>query len=139
MDAITGGCHCKAVRYVCNAEPQVAGHCQCTDCRRFSGSGHSSHMLVPEAAVELNGSAKGYAAPADSGNIVTRYFCPACGAPVYSTNSGMPGAMFLRASSLDDPARFRPQMVVWTRSAPAWDHVDPNLPGFPAQPPLPGR
>lgn len=135
MSGFTGGCHCGAVRYACNAEPQVAGHCQCHDCRRTSGTGHASHMMVPADAVTFEGRAKGYDAPAASGNLVTRRFCANCGAPVYSTNTGFPGAVFLRASSLDDPAHFKPQMVVWAASAPAWDHVDPALPSFAHNPP----
>ena len=135
MSQFTGGCLCGAVRYECTAEPQVAGHCQCHDCRRTSGTGHASHMQVPADAVTFAGRAKGHTTPAASGNRVTRHFCGACGAPVYSTNSGFPGTVFLRASSLDDPAHFRPQMVVWTASAPAWDHVDAALPSFPGNPP----
>ena len=132
---ITGGCRCGAVRYEANAEPAFTGHCQCTDCRAFSGTGHSSHMAVPKAAVSLTGEAKIYDAPADSGNIVGRAFCPDCGAPVYSLNSGMTDLIFLRASSLDDPNVFVPQMVVYTRSGPAWDYLDPNLPAFETMPP----
>jgi hypothetical protein len=84
--------------------------------------------MVPADAVALTGRAKDYVHPADSGNLVARYFCPECGAPVYSTNTGFAGVLFLRASSLDDPAHFKPQMVVWASSAPAWDYVDPALP-----------
>ena len=71
----------------------------------------------------------------DSGNMVSRFFCPTCGAPVYSTNSGMPGNIFLRASSLDDPEIFTANIVVYTRSAPSWDHMDSSLPAFETMPP----
>jgi hypothetical protein len=131
----SGGCHCGAIRYASSADPVYAGHCQCSDCRRFSGTGHSSHLAVPQAAVTITGNARSYDVKADSRNTVGRAFCPNCGAQVYSTNSGMPALVFLRASSLDDPSVFRPQMVVYKRSAPAWDHVDPSLPAFDTMPP----
>jgi hypothetical protein len=35
----TGGCLCGAVRYEAEGEPVFAGHCNCADCRKASGSG----------------------------------------------------------------------------------------------------
>jgi hypothetical protein len=61
---------------------------------------------VPQAAFRLTGSPSTYQRQADSGNTVVRAFCGACGSAVYSTNSGTAGAVFVRASSLDDPERF---------------------------------
>ena len=130
-----GGCLCGAVRYVCTAEPMMAGHCHCEDCRRSSGSGHSSHLAAPEASVSVQGEVAAYARPAASGNVVTRHFCPTCGAPVYSTNSGMPGMMFLRASSLDDVEVFKPQMHVYVSRAASWDRPGEELPTFDTMPP----
>ncbi len=130
-----GGCLCGALRYECSAEPMVSGHCQCMDCRKDSGTGHGSHMAVPKPAVAISGEAKTFEKSADSGNTVGRAFCPNCGSSVYSVNSGMPGLIFLRASSLDDPDIFKPQMVVYTRSGPAWDHMAPDLPSFETYPP----
>lgn len=130
----TGGCLCGRVRYG-GREEVGGGHCHCTDCRKSSGTGHCSHMIVPEAAFSLSGQLKFYDSPADSGNIVSRGFCPNCGSAVYSTNSGMPGMVFVRASSLDDPEVFKPQMIVYTDRAATWDHMDPALPSFAAMPP----
>lgn len=129
-----GGCLCGAVRYVSDGEPMMAGHCHCTDCRRSSGTGHASHLVVPAASVRVSGKVTTYAAPADSGAIVTRAFCPTCGAPVYSTNNGNPDAIFLRASSLDDLEVFQPQMVVYAARAASWDMTDPALPRFEKMP-----
>lgn len=131
----SGGCLCGAVRYESTSESVAAGHCQCIDCRKSSGSGHCSHMVVPEPAFRVTGEVRFYEAPADSGNIVGRGFCPTCGAPVYSVNSGMPGVVFPRASSLDDPEVFKPQMVVYAARAVSWDHLDPALPKFDTMPP----
>jgi hypothetical protein len=49
----------------------------------------------------------------------------------------MPDFFVVEAASLDDPSRFAPQMVVYTSSGFAWDHLDPVLPGFPKMPPMP--
>jgi hypothetical protein len=132
-----GGCLCGAVRYESKAQPMMAGHCQCTDCRRSSGSGHSSHVAVPKDAVSITGVVATYDKPANSGNIVSRAFCPTCGAPVFSLNAAMPQLMFIRASSLDDLEVFKPQMIVYTSRAASWDHIDPKLPAFAEMPPTP--
>jgi hypothetical protein len=91
-------------------------------------------MIVPEAAFNITGDVRFFDKPADSGNMISRGFCPVCGSPIYSRNSGVPGMLFVRASSLDDPQGFRPQMVVYTNRAAAWDHMDPSLPRFAAMP-----
>lgn len=131
----SGGCLCGAVRYTCNAEPAMAGHCHCEDCRRSSGTGHSSHLGVPEESVTLTGDTSAYSRPANSGNVVTRHFCPTCGAPVFSRNSGMPGMLFLRASSLDDMEVFRPQLHVFASRAASWDKPGEGIPAFDLMPP----
>ncbi len=61
-----------------------------------------------------------------SGNTVGRASYPDCGSSVYNVNSGVPDLIFLRASILDDPDIFKPQMVVYTKSGPAWDHMAPD-------------
>ena len=131
----SGGCLCGAVRYESAAEPLATAHCHCEDCRRSSGTGHCSHLAVPKPAVSVTGKVTMYESAADSGNIVGRGFCPTCGAAVYSVNSGMTDLLFLRASSLDDPQVFQPQIVVYARNASSWDPVDPDLTAFEAMPP----
>ena len=134
MAGFTGGCLCGAVRFASTADPQFVGHCHCTDCRKSSGTGHSTHLASPEAAFTVTGEVTFFDKPADSGNMVRRGFCATCGSPLYSTNSAMPGLVFARASVLDDPEVARPQMVVFASRAPSWDHVDPALPAFPTMP-----
>jgi hypothetical protein len=112
----------------------MPGHCQCKNCQKFSGGGHASLFMIPAAAFRCSGEASSYDYLADSGNMVRRFFCPRCGAPVYNTNSGMPGAVFPWAGSLDEPARFEPQLVVYAASAQPWDYVDSRLPSFPRMP-----
>jgi hypothetical protein len=91
-------------------------------------------MIVPEAGFSVTGEVRFYDKPADSGKMVSRGFCPTCGSALYSTNSGMEGLVFVRASSLDDPEAFRPMMVVYTDRAASWDRMDENLPNFAAMP-----
>ena len=133
--SITGGCLCGAVRYEAETGQMFGGHCHCIDCQKSSGTGHSSHMAVPQSAVSISGETTKFVAPTDAGNSVSRHFCPTCGSPVFSTNSSMPDLLFLRASCLDDPEVFQPGVVVYTKSRPSWDQVGQGLPEFAAMPP----
>ena len=128
-----GGCLCGKVRYEVQEE-HGGGHCHCNDCRKSSGTGHCSHMIVPEPAFSVTGEVRFFDKPCDRGSIVSRGFCPNCGSPVYSTNDGMPGMVFVRASSLDEPEHFKPQMIVYTDRAPSWDRIEGDLPSFAAMP-----
>ena len=129
-----GGCLCGAVRYESSVDAQVVAHCHCVDCRKSSGTGHCTHIVIPQDGFSISGEVKTYDRPADSRNIVSRNFCPNCGSPVFSTNAGMPGMIFPRASSLDDPDLVKPQMTVYASRAPAWDQPDPALPAYPEMP-----
>lgn len=132
-----GGCACGAVRYRISTEPLIAGHCQCRDCQRMTGTGHASMIGFPEAAVQIVGVLKFHDAKADSGSTASRGFCPGCGAFVAARSSGMPGMLTIAAGSLDDPARFVPQLAVYTKSGHPWDHLDPALPRFATMPEMP--
>lgn len=130
----TGGCACGAVRYHVTADPVVSAHCQCRDCQRATGAGHASLMAFPRAAVRLEGEVRFHEMHADSGNTTSRGFCPGCGSPVVSKSSGFPDMVVISAGSLDEPARFAPQMVVYASRGHAWDHLDRVLPRFDAGP-----
>jgi hypothetical protein len=130
----TGGCHCGAVKYESNADPILAGHCHCNDCRKLSGTGHCTNMVVPKEAFSVSGDLTFYEYSADSGNTVSRGFCPKCGSAVYSNNSSMAEMVFPRASSLDDPEVAKPAVTVYASRAVPWDQVDPNIPSFPEMP-----
>ena len=126
-EAYTGGCACGAIRYDISAEPVATNDCHCRDCQRESGTGHGSHLTFPRIGVKLNGEAKHWDIVGDSGNVKTRAFCPTCGSPVYMTFAAMPDLFTVRAASLDDPSRSKPQMVFYRVRGYAWDHIDPAL------------
>ena len=39
----TGGCACGAIRYEARGDAIAEIHCQCRDCQKRSGTGHSSY------------------------------------------------------------------------------------------------
>jgi hypothetical protein len=133
-EALEGGCLCGTVRYRVSAQPMMVGNCYCVDCRKSSGTTHCTHALVPGDAFSVTGHIRTYDRPADSGAMVTRGFCPQCGGAILSRNSGMPGMVFIRVSSLDDPAAVEPQLTVYASRAPAWAPLDRSKPVFDEMP-----
>jgi hypothetical protein len=130
----TGGCACGAIRYEISGEPIFQNHCQCRDCQRKSGTGHGSYLTFARSGVTQRGEARHWDIVADSGHTKTRAFCATCGSPVYMTFSAMPDIFTVHAASLDDPARFHPQVVTYAMRGHAWDHLDPALPTFDTMP-----
>jgi hypothetical protein len=137
-ETITGGCQCGAVRYECTEAPIVAGYCQCTNCQKFTGTGHATNMMLSKAAFTVSGEVSTYEYDADSGNNMHRVFCPKCGSPVYGGSSGNPNGVMIRVGGLDDPSIFEAKFSVYKDSALDWDLIDDAVPSFPGMPPKPG-
>jgi hypothetical protein len=133
----TGGCACGAVRYEVSGEPIMMNDCQCRNCQRESGTGRSSHLTFVGAPVQVTGEPSLRTTTGEGGTRKSRAFCPTCGAPVYIAFPDMPEVFVASAGSLDDPARYKPQLVMWTAAGHAWDHLDPALPRFEKMPPPP--
>ncbi len=102
--------------------------CQCRQCQRISGAGHAAQFAVDADRAQVHGDVRTYDLPADSGNTSTSGVCGDCGSPVLKRSSGYPQLLFLHAATLDAPAAFRPQMVVYSRFGQPWDTVAPELP-----------
>lgn len=136
MAMMTGGCLCGAVRYEFTGEPVFSLLCHCRDCQRASGSAYNAAMRVPAAGFRVTrGAPKRYVKAADSGNAVTRSFCPECGSPLFLQVATRPDLVGIRVGTLDDPSVFRPQADIFVCSAQPWDHMDPALPKYAAYPP----
>ena len=132
--SFTGGCMCGAVRYECSAEPIMAGNCHCRDCQKAGGGAFASALAVPTVALKIAGDLKYYDTKGDSGQTVSRGFCPNCGARLLGTSKAMPDLTVILAGSLDDPSWYRPNMDIYTASAQPWAYMNPDLPKFSKMP-----
>ncbi len=127
---MTGACACGALRWRAVGEPLMQGFCHCRSCQRTSGSGHVGWLCFPENAVVLEGERRGYTRVGGSGRLASRFACPTCLSGVWGTADMMPGQINLYAGSLDDPARFKPQIAVFVGERPPWDDVSRHLKCF---------
>jgi len=105
--SITGGCSCGAVRYECSIEPVFTANCHCRDCQRASGGGFVSVLAVPRDALKISGEVKYYDVKGDSGNLVSRGFCPNCGSRLFARPAAAPTVIGIMAGSLDDSGWYR--------------------------------
>lgn len=126
MNQRSGGCLCGAVRFTLTGEPLSARICWCRDCQHLSANG-SVNVLVPEDTLSILGTLAEYTKTADSGNPVTREFCPGCGTHLFARSAARPHLRVLRAGNLDEPSSIRPLLNIWTASAPTWACMDPAL------------
>lgn len=134
MSGFSGGCRCGAVRYSSSADALITAHCHCRDCQYASGAAYSTVAIVPTSALSIHGATSAFTVDVESGNQVTRRFCPTCGSPLFSELSANPDVMVVKAGSLDDPTRVRPGMHVWMDSAQPWAETSGSLPTFPRNP-----
>ena len=134
----TGGCLCGQVRYECSADPLFMGNCHCRDCQKASGGAYEPDIGLPAAALKITGAVKYYDSKADSGNTLSRGFCPECGASLFGKTSALPDLAMITAGSLDDPSLYKPTLDIFTASAQPWDHMNPALAKFPKMPPMGG-
>jgi len=125
---ITGGCRCGAVRYSIASKPLFARHCWCRDCQHIGAGSGTVNVLFPSETVEAEGELADYQSQADSGTLMHRQFCPSCGTPVFTQADTRRQYIGVRAGALDDPDLGKPQITIWTSSAPSWACFDPALP-----------
>jgi len=135
-----GGCLCGAVRYECSGKPRAVTYCHCPDCRKAVGGAFSVGVAVDARALKvLAGETRGYTKTADSGNRITREFCPQCGSPLFTKVNAYPHIVWIKAGSLDEPESVRPTHQIWTQYAVTWAHIDDDLPSFSKGRPVPGE
>ena len=123
----SGGCACGAVRYTIDAEPIRGFQCQCRDCQRDTGSGHSSVFVFARDAFQVAGEVREITRIADSGATKHKGFCPNCGSPIYNKPADKAEFIGIYVGTLDDASSFQPSVVLFCSRGHAWDHLDPSI------------
>ncbi|MGD9614741.1 MAG: GFA family protein [Alphaproteobacteria bacterium] len=132
---IKGGCLCGAVRYSATVEQAAAGICHCRDCQRFTGSAFAALVVVPKAAVTIDGAMTTFSSPGGSGQPLLRHFCPQCGSSLAEESpTRRPGMLILNVGTFDDPAMVMPMRETFRDDAWPWLHIDGDIPRFAKRP-----
>jgi hypothetical protein len=135
---ISGSCLCGAVKYRITAEPIVTRICWCRLCQYLGAGSGTVNVCFPTSATIITGELRDYRSIADSGNVMHRRFCPACGTHVFSEAEARSHLIFVRAGTLDDPEIAQPAATIWTSQAPSWACISEDIPQVERQPPPAG-
>lgn len=138
MNQRRGRCLCGAVTFTLDADPLVVRICWCRDCQHLAANG-TVNMLVPTSALAVTGALSAYASKADSGNTITREFCPTCGTHLVARSDARPQFRVVRVGNLEDPSSVKPGVNIWAASAPGWACLDSTLERVDEQPLPPGQ
>jgi hypothetical protein len=109
----------------------------CFSTKAFALLAGTVNVFFPSEAVKVEGALSDDTSQAASGNLMHRQFCPTCGTPVFTQTEARRHMIGVRAGTLDDPEIGKPQMTIWTSSAPSWAVFDPNIQRHEKQSPPP--
>jgi hypothetical protein len=129
---IDGGCHCGAITFEAEIDPEMVRVCHCSDCQTMSGAPYRAIVIAKEENFKiLSGEPKLYIKTAESGNKRAQAFCGDCGTPIYATSHGddAPKIYGIRLGAVNQRDQLRPSGQIWTRSAQSWIHDLGDIPG----------
>ena len=123
-----GSCLCGAVQYEISGAPTKFYHCHCTRCRKATGTGHASNLLVKPGSIKwIKGEEliKGYKVP--EAIRFTNRFCSVCGSrvPRYAKEID---TIVIPAGSLDSEPPISPQARIFWDSRANWSCSGDGLP-----------
>jgi hypothetical protein len=131
---IDGKCHCGAIAYEAEVNPDNVVICHCTDCQTFSGAPYRVSVGVRLAKLKLTGEPKAYRKVGGSGRAVAVNFCAECGTALYSLGEGH-DFVFLRVGSVRQRAELPPKRQGFCASAQPWAMDIRDLPQVAPTPP----
>jgi len=136
-DKLDGSCLCGAVQYELSGEVQRFYHCHCLRCRKTTGSGHASNMLVtPESSLSWK----------TGEELLRRYkvpeaarfyncFCSQCGSPMPRVVPELQGVI-IPAGTLNAEPAIQPQARIFWDSRAEWSCAADGLPVYAEYPPM---
>ena len=132
---LAGSCLCGAIRYAVSGTAVRFYHCHCSRCRKATGTGHASNLLVtPADGIHwLAGSdlIASYRLP--EAKRFRNCFCTRCGGPVPRVIPELDGVL-IPAGTLDCAPPFAPQARIFYDSRVDWSCAGDGLPVYPEYP-----
>ena len=133
---VTGSCLCGSVRYEISGAAQRFYHCHCQRCRKTTGTGHASNLLVKPAGslTWLAGEEllRRYKVP--EAERFHNCFCSHCGSPMPRVVPEL-DAVVIPAGTLDAEPPIQPQARIFWDSRAPWSCANDGLATFTEYPP----
>lgn len=133
-EVFRGGCLCGAVKYEIRGEPVRFYHCHCGRCRKATGTGHASNIMVTLGTVSWQSGeelVRRYKVP--EAERFSTAFCATCGGQLPREVSALNAAV-IPAGSLDEFPAISPQGRIFWDSRAEWSCAAGDLPVFPEYP-----
>jgi hypothetical protein len=125
-----GSCLCGAVRYEIRGAPKAMYHCHCTTCQKANGASMATNLIVAsEDFVVVAGRER--LSAFESSPAKHRYFCSACGSPIYSHAESTRQIVSVRCGTLDGDPGLRPLAHAFVASKAPWTEIRDALPQRP--------
>ncbi len=128
---LTGSCLCGAVKYEVSGEAQRFYHCHCRRCRKATGTGHASNLIIQPATLRwLAGHehVRSFKLP-DAQRFMNK-FCGICGGRLPRQPQGS-DLVLLPAGSLDVEPPIALQGRIFFGSRASWSCAGDGLPTYP--------
>jgi hypothetical protein len=128
---IDGHCHCGAIAFEADIDPDEVGICHCTDCQHLTGSAYRVTVSVPRADFRIiTGEPKTYIKTGDNGRTRFQMFCGNCGSPIYTTGADEDAEEIgIRWGNISQRRGLAPNRQIWCSSAANWFGERDALPG----------
>jgi len=130
-EELHGSCLCGAVRYRVCAPFVRFTHCHCSRCRKATGAGHSTNLVVAPANFEwTQGQDQVARFDLPTAKSFGMSFCRTCGGRVpRPSRDGQ--RVIVPAGSLDDVPSIQPTARGFWKSRAPWSCSGDDLPRFP--------
>jgi hypothetical protein len=128
---VNGSCLCGAVKYEVSGEAVRFYHCHCQRCRKATGTGHASNLLVaPVTSITwLQGEDLLHRYKVPDAERFYNCFCSQCGGPMPRTVPEL-DAVLIPAGSLDNNPPIHPQGHIFWNSRAEWSCAAGDKPHY---------
>jgi hypothetical protein len=128
IQALEGGCFCRAIRYRLTEHPHGSMVCHCRSCRRLFAAPVVAWLSVPAAHFAFT---QGTPNIFSTSAPITRWFCGHCGTHVAYVSRDEPDYVEVSTCSLDDASATPPTHHSWLSHDLPWTTFGDGLPAFP--------
>jgi hypothetical protein len=132
---LAGSCLCGSVAYEISGTLSAFNHCHCERCRKATGTGHATNILLRPSSVRWTAGADQlirYKVP--EAKRYASVFCRNCGSlmPRIAPDNSI---AVVPAGSLDNDPGIRPERRIFQDSRADWSCPSTDLPAFDRYPP----
>ena len=131
---VSGSCLCGSISYTTTGQSNKFWHCHCSRCRKASGTGHASNILMRPDTFEWTAGKqllKSFQVP--DAKLFRTVFCTVCGSPMPRVAPDSSFAL-IPAGSVDGDPGIRPSGRIYQDSRADWSCATEELPLYETYP-----